>query len=183
MVRLAFLVALLPACIGGITTGAVVPIGPATGVSSPSGSPPGTVARASYTQGGEPTGVEFRVFGATGGLEDNPLMPNAYGVTYRQIGDEHVQTAGQLGWAGALRVGPSVVFARLMFDVLSSQRTLDGDRKYSAFSPTLDLGVLPLRNGICVSASATYDVHFDDPDRWIVGAFVGACASNRVRNY
>lgn len=160
MVRLASFVLFLPACIGGVTTGAV---------------------RATSARGDEPVGVELRMFGAGNGFDDDPLMPNAYGLTYRQIGDEHVQTAAQLGWAGALRVGRGVVFGRLMFDVLSSQRTLDGDRKFAAFSPTLDLGVLPVRNGLCLSASATYDIHFGDPDRWLLGAFIGACGSDRVR--
>jgi hypothetical protein len=68
-----------------------------------------------------------------------------------------------------------------MFDILNSQRTLDGDRKFSAFSPTLDIGIAPFRNGLCFSLSATYDVHFNDPDRMLVGAFAGLCASDRVR--
>ena len=178
------LVLFLPACIGGVTTGAVMPFGPATGVSAaPSGTPAGTAARATYTRGGEPVGVELRLFAATGGSSDNPLLPNAYGLTYRQIGDEHVQTAGQIGWAGAVHVGRGALFGRVMFDVLNSQRTLDGDRKYSAFSPTVDLGILPVKNGLCVSASATYDIHFGDPDRWIVGAFVGVCASDRASRW
>src|SRR3954447_14579428 len=137
------LLLLLPACVGGVMTGAV--------------------------KSGDPTGVEVRIFGATGGFEDQPLMPNAYSVAWRQIGDEHVQTAGQLGWAGALPLGSGFVFGRLMFDLINSQRTMDGDRKYSAFSPTLDLGIAPIRNGLCVSLSATYDVHFNDPDRMLVG--------------
>ena len=156
MARLALLVLVLPACLGGLTTGAVAPVG-------------------------GPTGVELRVFGATGGIDGNPLMPNAYGVAYRQIGDEHAQTAGQIGWAGAVRVGPGAVFGRLMFDAINTQRTMDGDRKYSAFSPTLDLGVVPVKNGLCVSASATYDVQFNEPDRWIVGVFAGVCGSDRKR--
>lgn len=179
MVRLLLVFLFLPACIGGVMTGAVMPIGPATGVSA---APAGTAARPSYTHADEPLGVELRIFTAAGGFDDMPLMPNAYGVTYRQIGDEHVQTAGQIGWAGALRAGRGVVFGRIMFDAINSQRTLDGDRKYSAFSPTLDLGIVPVKHGLCFSASATYDVHFNDPDRWIVGAFVGVCGSDRVRD-
>ena len=175
-VRLVSLALLLPGCIGGLTTGAVIPVGP----SAPTSLPAGTSA-ASYTKNDAPAGVELRIFGATGGFDDNPLMPNAYGLTYRQIGDEHVQTAGQIGWAGALRVGRGVVFGRLMFDAINSQRTLDGDRKFSAFSPTLDLGVVPVKNGLCFSASATYDVHFNDPDRWILGVFAGICASDKMK--
>jgi hypothetical protein len=170
---------LLPGCLAGITTGAVVPTGPG-GVSGP---PAGTVARASsYTAGDEPTGVELRIFGAGRGIEDNPLMPNAYGLTYRQIGDEHVATAGQIGWAGVHKLGDGFVFGRLMFDVINSQRTLDGDRKFSAFSPTLDLGIAPIKNGLCFSASATYDIHFNDPDRMIFGLFAGLCASDQTRH-
>lgn len=177
MVRLALLVLFLPGCIAGLTTGAVMPIGPATGVSS---TPSGTVARATYTNRDDnPVGVELRIFGAMRDTHDNPWMPNAYGLTYRQIGDEHVQTAGQLGWAGALPVGKGLAFGRIMFDAINSQRTLDGDRKFSAFSPTLDLGILPAKNGVCFSASATYDVHFNDPDRWIVGVFAGVCGGER----
>lgn len=175
MVRLALLFLFLPACIGGLTTGAVMPIGPAPTL------PDGTSA-ARYTKADAPVGVELRMFGATKPMEDNPLMPNAFGLIYRQIGDEHVQTAGQVGWAGAVRAGHGVVFGRVMFDVLSSQRTMDGDRKYSAFSPTLDLGIVPVKNGLCFSASATYDIHFNDPDRWIVGVFAGICGSDRIRN-
>jgi hypothetical protein len=174
MARLPLLFLFLPACIGGLTTGAVMPVGPTPAT------PGGTLA-ARYTKPDEPTGVELRIFGATGGSKDNPLLPNAYGLVYRQIGDEHVQTAGQIGWAGAVRVGAGAVFGRIMFDAINSQRTLDGDRKFSAFSPTLDLGALPFKNGLCVSASATYDVHFNDPDRWVLGMFVGVCASDAVK--
>jgi hypothetical protein len=178
MARLALLVMLLPGCLGGLTTGAVFPIGPTTGVSGP---PSAAVARATYTNADEPAGVELRIFGATGGYDHNPLMPNAYGLTYRQIGDEHVSTAGQLGWAGSLKVGDGFAFGRIMFDFINSQRTLDGDRKFSAFSPTLDLGIAPVKNGLCVSASMTYDVHFNDPDRFILGVFAGICASDRTK--
>jgi hypothetical protein len=167
---------LLPGCLGGLTTGAVMPIGP----TAPATLPAGTAA-ATYTKNDTPAGVELRLFGASGGSEKNPLMPNAYGVTYRQIGDEHVQTAAQAGWAGALRVGDGFAFGRIMFDVINSQRTLDGDRKFSAFSPTLDLGIAPIKNGLCFSASMTYDVHFNDPDRFILGVFAGICASDRTR--
>lgn len=147
-------------CLGGITTGAVAPL---------------------TSSGPAPTGVELRMFGATGVQPDDPLLPNAFGVAFRQIGDEHVTTASQIGWAGALPLGHGAVFGRLMVDLLSSQRTSDHDRKYSAFSPTLDLGIAPYRNGLCFSLSASYDVHFGDPDRVLVGAFVGLCASDRMR--
>jgi hypothetical protein len=169
------LLLLLSGCVGGLTTGAVMPLGP----TAPANLPAGTAA-ASYTKGDEPTGVEVRVFGATGGWDKNPLMPNAYGVAWRQIGDEHMSTSGQLGWAGAVPVGSGFAFGRVMFDILNSQRTLDGDRKFSAFSPTIDVGIAPLRNGLCFSVSGTYDVHFNDPDRMIIGAFVGVCASEHA---
>ena len=168
------LVVMLTGCVGGLTTGAVMPTGPTT-----AGLPAGTAA-ASYTKGDEPTGVEVRIFGATGGFDKNPLMPNAYGVAWRQIGDEHMSTSGQIGWAGAVPVGQGFAFGRVMFDVINSQRTLDGDRKFSAFSPTLDVGIAPIRNGLCFSVSTTYDVHFNDPDRVLVGAFVGVCASDKA---
>jgi hypothetical protein len=172
------LLLLLPVCgcVGGLTTGAVMPVGPTT-----ANLPPGTAA-ATYTKGDEPTGVELRVFGATGGIDKNPLMPNAYGVMWRQIGDEHMSTSGQIGWAGALPVGDGFAFGRVMFDIINSQRTLDGDRKFSAFSPTIDIGIAPLRNGLCFSASATYDVHFNDPDRMLIGVFAGVCASEHARH-
>ncbi len=169
---------LLPGCLFGVTTGAVTPTGPG-GVS---GLPSNTAARATYTNGDEPTGVELRIFGAGRGTENNPLMPNAYGLTYRQIGDEHVATAGQIGWAGSVKLGDGFAFGRVMFDVINSQRTLDGDRKFSAFSPTVDLGIAPIKNGLCFSASATYDVHFNDPDRMIFGLFAGLCASDRTKH-
>lgn len=168
-------VLLLSGCVGGLTTGAVMPTGP----SAPATLPAGTAA-SSYTKGGEPTGVEVRLFGASNGFDHNPLMPNAYGVAWRQIGDEHMVTAGQVGWAGAMPLGSGFVFGRLMFDVINSQRSLDGDTKLNALSPTLDLGIAPIRNGLCFSLSATYDIHFNDPDRMLLGAFVGACASDKA---
>jgi hypothetical protein len=180
--RLAALALSLPACIGGITTGAIVPLGPAASTPLPASTAAAVTPGARYTNNDAPAGVELRIFGATGGYDHDPLMPNAYGVAYRQIGDEHVQTAGQVGWGGAWRIGKGFMFGRLMFDLLSSQRTLDGDRKFSAFSPTFDFGVAPVRNGLCFSLSATYDVHFNDPDRVLVGAFVGVCASDRGRS-
>jgi hypothetical protein len=151
-----------------------MPTGPARAPSLP----PGTAA-ATYSRGDEPTGVEVRLFGAAKSYEGNPLMPNAYGVAWRQIGDEHMQTAGQIGWAGAVPVGRGFAFGRLMFDVINSQRTLDGDRKFSAFSPTLDLGFAPYKNGLCFSLSTTYDIHFNDPDRVLLGVYAGVCASDR----
>jgi hypothetical protein len=175
-VRLAALI-VLPGCLGGLTTGAVMPIGP----TAPAMLPAGTAA-ATYTKGDTPAGVELRLFGAGGGFEKNPLMPNAYGLVYRQIGDEHMQSAGQIGWAGAQRVGDGFAFGRIMFDVINTQQTLDGDRKFSAFSPTLDLGIAPVKNGLCFSASMTYDVHFNDPDRFILGVFAGICASDRTKH-
>ena len=45
----------------------------------------------------------------------------------------------------------------------------------------LDLGIAPIKNGLCFSASMTYDVHFNDPDRFILGVFAGICASDRTK--
>jgi len=164
-------------------TGAVMPTGPAASPVLPDGTVAAATPAATYTKGDEPTGVEVRLFGATGGWDHNPLMPNAYSVVWRQIGDEHMQTAEQLGWAGALPVGSGFVFGRLMFDLINSQRTLDDDRKFSAFSPTVDIGISPVGSGLCFSLSATYDVHFNDPDRMLFGVFGGACASDKARRH
>lgn len=182
MVRIWFSSLFLTGCLGGLTTGAVMPLGPSTPAAPPAGTVASQSPGASYTHNDAPAGVELRIFGAASGFKDSPLMPNAYGVLWRQIGDEHVQNAGQVGWAGGQPLGDGFVFGRLMFDVINSQRTLDGDRKYSAFSPTLDLGISPVRNGLCFSLSATYDVHFNDPDRLLVGVFAGMCASDRARH-
>jgi hypothetical protein len=117
------------------------------------------------------TGAELRIFG--GFATDDPAVPNAYGFAVREVGGD-VQTIGQWGWAGATRVGSAAVFGRLMFDVIS-RNTIAHETTLSAFSPTADIGVAPFGHGICVSASATWDVHFDAPDRLLLGAFVGMC--------
>jgi hypothetical protein len=51
----------------------------------------------------------------------------------------------------------------------------------SAFSPTFDVGIAPFGHGVCVSTSATWDVHFNEPDRAIVGAYVGLCGGRLKR--
>jgi hypothetical protein len=113
------------------------------------------------------------MFGATEKV--TPEYPNTFGWQVRQLGEEHVQYSMQAGWT-VVRQGTPMVFGRLMFDMLSWEKRMDGDNTLSAFSPTLDFGVAPWGKGLCVSASTTYDVHFDAPDRWIAGVFVGVCA-------
>ena len=118
-----------------------------------------------------PTGVEVRAFGAldTG----DPAIPNAYGFMLRDVGGD-LQYAGQWGWATATRLGSAGVYARLMFDVIERDE-IDHVKSLSAFSPTADIGIAPFGHGICFSASATWDIHFDAPDRMLVGGFVGMC--------
>ena len=115
-----------------------------TGPNAPANLPAGTAA-STYTKGGEPTGVEVRVFGASNGFDHNPLMPNAYGMMWRQIGDEHMQTAGQIGWAGAMPLGSGFAFGRLMFDVINSQRTLAGRYSLADIFLVSDIDVAALR--------------------------------------
>jgi hypothetical protein len=121
----------------------------------------------------QPIGVEARAFFAAESIEVG--FPNTYGSVVRQLGDEHMQTAIQTGWTLATHGGRSLVFGRVMFDLLSWQKRADGDFELSALSPTLDVGVAPLGKGICVSASATWDVHYNAPDRALAGLFVGLC--------
>lgn len=137
-------------CLGGVTTGPVFAPG----------------------QGTSP-GVEARAFGA---MATNDLAtPNAFGVALRQVGTEHVERAVQLGWAGGVHAGGAFVFGRLMFDMIAWQPRMTGGDELSALSPTLDLGVAPLGHGLCVSTSATWEVHYGAPDRLLVGGFVGLC--------
>lgn len=145
------LLAGLAGCVGGITTGPVMAPGQGT-----------------------PTGVETRVFGAYR-AGDNVAMPNALGLAVREVGTPNPEWASQLGWAGGVHVGRALVFGRVMFDVFARQKRADGSEELSALSPTVDLGVAPLGNGVCVSSSATWEVHYGAPDRLLVGAFVGLC--------
>jgi hypothetical protein len=127
---------------------------------------------------GTPAGVELRAFGAV--PTDDPAMPNAFGFALRQVGTDHVERAIQLGWGGALHAGDALVFGRLMFDAVAWQpRMTGGGDELSALSPTIDLGVAPLGHGLCVSTSATWEVHYGAPDRLLVGGFVGLCGGKR----
>ncbi len=119
------------------------------------------------------TGVELRAFVAA--RSSDPAIPNAYGFAVRQLG-EGVQTSMQAGWTMTGKLGSAMVFGRLMFDLLSWTKLRD-ETTLSAFSPTADVGIAPFGHGLCVSASGTWDVRFNDPDRAIIGAFVGLCGS------
>lgn len=136
------------------------------------------------TTGGDPdqlTGVELRGF--VGGSFDQPAIPNAYGFTMRQLG-EGVTTSLQSGWMVALPAGASTVFGKVMFDLLSIKKVGEGDvgdTTLSAFSPTVDVGIAPFGRGICTSLSATWDVHFNQPDRAIIGVSAGLCGGRLKR--
>jgi hypothetical protein len=117
------------------------------------------------------TGPEIRVFG--GMATDDLAIPNAYAFSVRDVGSD-VQTSAQWGWAVAGELGSAKVYGRLMFDVIN-RNTIDHVTSLSAFSPTADLGIAPFGHGLCFSASATWDVHFDAPDRLLVGGYVGLC--------
>ena len=129
---------------------------------------------------GAPTGVEVHAFASTP-IAD--AMPNAVGYTLRQIGDEHTEQSIQVGWALPVVVGRRgpLVFARLMFDLIAWQPRADGDRQLSALSPTLAIGFAPLALGVCLSGEVTYELHTDQPDRVLVGAFIGLCGADRKR--
>jgi hypothetical protein len=129
---------------------------------------------------GTPTGVEVHTFASTPMVEG---MPNAVGYTLRQVGDEHTEQSIQVGWALPVVLGKRgpLVFARLMFDLIAWQPRADGDRQLSALSPTFAVGIAPLALGVCLSGEATYELHTDQPDRVLVGAFIGLCGANRKR--
>ena len=120
-----------------------------------------------------PVGVEVRGFG--GYHSSDYALPNTFGFAVRQIGDAHTESALQVGWMAATHAGQALLFGRLMFDTIAWQKQMDGSTKLSALSPTLDLGVAPWRHGICFTAGATWDIHYDAPDQLIVGGFVGLC--------
>lgn len=119
-------------------------------------------------------GVEVRAFG--GFASDDPAIPNAYSFALRDVGGD-LQYAAQWGWAGATKLDGAAAYGRIMFDVIEHDEIAHAD-SLSAFSPTIDAGVAPFGHGICVSASATYDVHFDGPDRFLFGGFVGLCGGS-----
>jgi hypothetical protein len=168
----ALILAIAPGCVGGLSTGLMVPVGHSA---LPSQQPVGTIASATLDTS-TPTGVELHMFGATkldGGL------PNAWGYSIRQIGDEHVEQEYSVGYADAVPTAAGMVFGRLMFDLISWQMRADGDRQLSAFSPTLEVGIAPGRRngGWCISGEVTRDIHLNDPDRTLVGVFIGFCGA------
>lgn len=174
MQRLAILV-LIPACFGksndvtgGLTTGAIT---------APVRESRPATAELAMVEDERLDGVELRGF--MGAAIDEPAIPNAYGFAIRQLGDG-VQTSMQAGWMLASKAGSSMVFARLMFDLLSWTK-LDDDTTLSAFSPTADIGIAPFGKGICVSAAGTWDVRFNERDRPLVGIFVGLCGGPMQR--
>ncbi len=147
---------------GGITTGAIT---------APIHGDPQIVAAMTTPDTGGYNGVELRGYVATDLTQ--VAIPNAGGFAVRQLGDG-VQSSMQTGWMIAPRVGGGTLFGRLMFDVISSTKQGE-DTTLSAFSPTVDVGVAPWGKGLCFSASATWDVQFNAPDRGIVGMFAGLC--------
>ena len=169
-------IAVLPACVGGISTGIMMPAGHSA---LPSQQPGGTSAAVAAADPSSPTGVELHMFSAT---KLAGVVPNAIGYSIRQIGDEHVEQEFQIGWAAAVQAGRGFIFGRAMFDALSWQQRSDGDRQLSAFSPTLELGYAlgdKKSPGWCLSGEVTRDVHLDEPDRTLVGAFIGLCSGGK----
>ena len=166
------LVITLPGCVGGLSTGLMVPVGHSA---LPSQQPVGTSASA-VVDTGTPTGVELHMFGGTK-LES--ALPNAWAYSVRQIGDEHVEQEYSVGYAGGIPTAAGMVFGRLMFDLISWQMRADGDRQLSAFSPTLEVGIAPgsHNGGWCISGEVTRDIHLNDPDRTLVGVFIGFCGA------
>jgi len=157
---------------GGLTTGAIT-----EAVSGARGDP-GVATMEVPGAADRTTGVELR--GYMAGAIDDVAIPNAYGFAVRQLGTG-VQTSLQTGYLVALPAGRSTVFGRLMFDLLSWTRLDEDHTVLSGLSPTLDIGIAPLGHGICISASGTWDVHFNDPDRVIVGGYVGLCGGAMKR--
>jgi hypothetical protein len=173
MHRFAWLL-VLPACFGksnamtgGVTTGAITtPMREDRVI-------PGATAELTTTERDHRNGVEFRAFAAN--TMDDAAIPNAYGMAVRQLGEgAGIQSSIQAGWMVTHKVGSATVFGRLMFDLLSWTE-IGEETTLSALSPTFDVGIAPFGHGLCVSAAATWDVKFNDPDRGLVGVFVGIC--------
>jgi len=130
-------------------------------------------ATAGYTRASDHTaGADVRLF-ATEDTSDH-VMPNAVAVAIRQLGDEPIRTAAQIGWGGAMNLGRPLIYARAMFDLLAVQGE-GADRKLSALSPTLDVGIAPLGRGVCIGLTAGWDVRFHADDRAIFGVSIGLC--------
>lgn len=171
--RRLLLLACLPACgkvndvTGGITTGGITSANRVEHVANPD------TAR-EVTRTDHMNGIELRAYVA-GDVHDL-AVPNAWGFAVRGFGEgSGVQTSAQAGWAYAWPVGRSTIFARLMFDLLSWTEVGE-ETTLSGLSPTADVGIAPFGHGVCISASSTWDVRLNDPDRALVGAFVGVCA-------
>jgi hypothetical protein len=175
--RILALLLVLPACFGksksGPVTGALT-----TGAIVTRDAPAELAGTARAVERDTMTGVELR--GTMAGAIDEVAIPNAYGFAVRQVG-EGVQTSLQTGWMLASQVGGATVFARLMFDLLSWTKLRD-DVTLSALSPTFDFGIAPFGRGICVSAQGTWDVRFNEPDRGLIGVFVGLCGGALKRD-
>jgi hypothetical protein len=166
--RIACVLILLSACFksGGAVTGTL-----ATGAIATRDTPELDGIALGMTERESITGVELRAVVA--GRIDEPYIPNAYGFTVRQVG-EGVQSSVTTGWMLASRVGSSTVFARVMFDLLSTTKRGD-DETLSALSPTADFGIAPWGRGICIAGSGTWDVRFNQQDRGLIGVFIGLC--------
>ncbi|MEO8702720.1 MAG: hypothetical protein ABI867_21935 [Kofleriaceae bacterium] len=120
------------------------------------------------------SGVEVRSYVAT--PIDDVAIPNTYGIAVRQLGEgAGVQTSIQAGYLLTHQIGRATVFGRLMMDLLSV--TEIGYERYtlSGLSPTADFGIAPFGHGLCVTFSGTWDVKFDEPDRALLGLFIGIC--------
>jgi hypothetical protein len=169
--RLAVLVLVLPACFGKSKSGPIT--GTLTTGAIVTRDAPAEVAGVALamTERENMTGVELRMVAAAH-LEE-PGIPNAYGYSVRQVGTG-VQHSLQAGWMLAHKAGAAMLFARATFDMLSWTKRGE-DVQLSALSPTAEVGIAPWGRGICVSASGTWDVYFNDPDRGLVGVFVGLC--------
>ncbi len=169
----------LAGCYGEVSTGFIAPVGPhaATGASGPAtvALQPGESATSPASPGDRPTGVEFHY------LVSMPLesaLPNAYGAMLRQVGDEHTEQALQIGWNAPFELGRGgpLVFARLMFDLIGWQHRDDGDRNLTAFSPSFAVGFSPsAKLGLCISGQTTWQIRRGEPDRPLVGVFLGYC--------
>jgi len=124
------------------------------------------------------TGVEIRVLGGSS-HPDSSMLPNAGGVTARQIGDDR-EVAIAVGWqvaGGGGRHGPGG-FARLTANLIEWDRVA-GVERLTAGGPSFELGFVPGGAGLCGSVAATWDVRLEAPDRAIVAGFLGFCVIGR----
>jgi hypothetical protein len=161
----------LTGCFGEVSTGLIAPVGPNAAMPNPGQN---TAAAQMPGTAPTPTGIEFHYL-ASMPLEG--MLPNAYGAMLRQVGDEHTEQAMQVGWNAPIPLGHDgpMLFARLMFDLIGWQNRDDGDRNLTAFSPTLTIGFAPTNLGICISGQTTWEIRRGEPDRQLVGVFLGYC--------